>query len=99
MPYPRPERLEEHMERLMKSHDYRAGMDLLRHEYLAAFSELRSADGLTEPARTLLGRELADEHRLRCAQEWKAIGAQLRADLDVRTRQPSEKSSSATSGG
>ena len=87
------------MESLTKSYDYRAGMDLVRQEYIVAVSELWSADGLTEPARTLLGRELADEHRLRCAQEWKAIGAQLRADLDVRTRQPSEKSSSATSGG
>ena len=87
------------MESLMKSYDCRAGMDLLRQEYLVGDFELRSADGLTEPARTLLGRELADEHRLRCAQEWKAIGVQLRADLDVGTRQPSEKSSSAPSGG
>jgi hypothetical protein len=87
------------MESLTKSYDYRTGMDLLRQDYLVGDFELMSADGLTEPERTLLRRELADEHRLRCAQEWKAIGAQLRSDLDVRTRQPSEKSSSAPSGG
>lgn len=73
------------MESLTKPYDYLAGLYLLRQDYLADLSELKSASGLTDSQLDLLRTKLADEHRLRCAQEWKAISAQLRADRDVRT--------------
>jgi hypothetical protein len=68
------------MESLTKSYDCLAGLELVRQDHLATLSELRSDGALTEPERNLLRRELAVEHRVRCAQEWKAIIIQLRAD-------------------
>jgi hypothetical protein len=73
------------MERLTKSHDFLAGLNLVRQDYLATLSELRSDGSLTELDRNLLRRELAVEHRGRCGQEWKAIIIQLKADQDVKT--------------
>ena len=73
------------MESLTKSHDFLAGLELVRQDYLATLSELSSDDSLTELERNLLRRELAVEHRVRCAQEWKAISAQLKADQDAKT--------------
>jgi hypothetical protein len=73
------------MESLTKSHNCRAGLDLVRQDYLATLSELRSEASLTEVERNLLCRQLAVEHRVRCAQEWKAISIQLRADQDLKT--------------
>jgi hypothetical protein len=73
------------MESLTKSYDYLAGIDLVRQDYLSTLSELKSDGALTEPERNHLRRELAVEHRVRCAQEWKVIIAQLRADEDVKT--------------
>jgi hypothetical protein len=63
------------MESLTKSYDCLAGLDLMRQDYLATLSELRSDASLTELERNLLRRELAVEHRVRCEQEWKAITA------------------------
>jgi hypothetical protein len=77
--------LEEPVESLTKSHDFLAGLELVRQDYLATLSELRSDASLTELARNLLRRELAFEHRVRCAQEWKAIIIHLKADQDVKT--------------
>ena len=37
-----------------------------------------------------LKKELADEHWLRCAQEWKSVVAQMRADQDAGSRSLSE---------
>ena len=73
------------MESLTKSHNCRAGLEVVRQDYLATLSELKSDDSLTELERNLLRRELAVEHRVRCAQEWKAISIQLRADQDLKT--------------
>jgi hypothetical protein len=73
------------MESLTKSYDCLAGLELVRQDYLASLSELRSDGALTEPERNHLRRELAVEHRVRCAQEWKAISIHLRADQDVKT--------------
>jgi hypothetical protein len=73
------------MESLTKSHDFLAGLDLVRQDYLATLSELRSDASLTELERNLLRRELAVEHRVHCGQEWKAIIIQLKADQDVKT--------------
>jgi len=73
------------MESLTKSHNCRAGLEVVRQDYLATISELRSDDSLTEQERNLLCRQLGVEHRVRCAQEWKAISIQLRADQDLKT--------------
>ena len=73
------------MESLTKSHDFLAGLDLVRQDYLATLSELRSEGSLTEQGRNLLRRQLAVEHRVRCGQEWKAIIIQLKVDQDVTT--------------
>ena len=73
------------MKSLTKPYDYLAGLELVRQDYLATLSELRSDGALTEPELDHLRRELAVEHRVRCAQEWKAIGTQLKADQDVKT--------------
>ena len=73
------------MESLTKSHDFLAGLELVRQDYLATLSELRSEVSLTELERNLLRRELAVEHRVQCGQEWKAIIIQLKADQDVTT--------------
>jgi hypothetical protein len=77
--------LEEPVESLTKSHDFLAGLELVRQDYLATLSELRSDASLTELDRNLLRKELAVEHRVRCGQEWKAIIIQLKADQDVTT--------------
>jgi hypothetical protein len=69
------------MQRLMIPNDYLAGIELLRHEYLAAVLELNSACGLSKAQQDLLRAELRKEHRLHCAQEWSAISSQMRADL------------------
>jgi hypothetical protein len=80
------------MESLTKSHDILAGLELVRQDYLATLSELRSDGSLTELDRNLLRRELAVEHRVRCGQEeWKAIIIQLKADQDVTTLRKAEK--------
>jgi hypothetical protein len=73
------------MKILTKPYDYLAGLELVRQDYLATLSELRSDGALTEPELDHLRRELAVEHRVRCAQEWKAIGTQLKSDQDVKT--------------
>ena len=73
------------MESLTKSHDFLAGLELVRQDYLATLSELRSDASLTELERNVLCRELAVEHRVRCGQEWKAVNIHLRADQDVKT--------------
>jgi hypothetical protein len=73
------------MENLTKSYDFLAGLDLVRQDYLATLSQLRSDDSFTELERNLLRRELDVEHRVRCGQEWKAIIIQLKADQDVKT--------------
>ena len=74
------------METLERDSYYLTGLVLLRQEYRAIVSELESADGLTKPQLDLLLVDLADEHRLRCAQEYKAIRDQLRADQGVQVR-------------
>jgi len=78
------------MESLTISHDGLAALELVHQDYLATLSELRSDASLTEQERNLLRRELSVEHRVRCAQEWKAVIIQLRADHNVRVRRTSE---------
>ena len=73
------------MESLTKSHDFLAGLELVRQDYLATLSELWSEASLTELDRNHLRRELAVEHRVRCGQEWKAIIIHLKAGQDVTT--------------
>jgi len=45
--------LEEPIESLTKSHEFLAGLDLVRQDYLAALSELKSDGSLTELERNL----------------------------------------------
>jgi hypothetical protein len=56
------------------------GVDLITQEYLAACRQLRSRSDLTLAQHERMREDLADEHRHRCAQEWKIVGDQLRAD-------------------
>jgi hypothetical protein len=77
--------LEEPLKSLTKSYAFLAGLNLVRQDYLATLSELRSDGALTEPELDHLRREQAVEHRVRCAQEWKAISAQLKADQNAKT--------------
>ena len=59
------------------------GVDLVTQEYLAARRELRSRTDLALTQRERLKEELADEHRLRLAKEWKIVLAQLDDDRDL----------------
>jgi hypothetical protein len=59
------------------------GVDLITQEYLAARRELRSRTDLAPTQREKLKEELADEHRLRCATEWKIVVHQLQDDRDL----------------
>jgi hypothetical protein len=67
----------------MEYRTWAAGVNLLTQEYLAACAELRSRIDLIQTQHRSLKKDLADEHRLRCAQEWKAVKAQLRADNEM----------------
>ena len=66
------------------------GVELITQEYLAACRVLRSRDDLTPAQHARLKNELADEHWLRCAQEWKSVLAQMRTDQDAGSRSLSE---------
>jgi hypothetical protein len=66
------------------------GVQLITQEYLAACRRLRSRDDLTPAQHARLKKELADEHELRCAQEWKSVLAQMRTDQDAGSRSLSE---------
>ena len=66
------------------------GVQLITQEYLAACRVLRSRDDLTAAQHARLKNELADEHELRCAQEWKSVLAQMRTDQDAGSRSLSE---------
>jgi hypothetical protein len=66
------------------------GVELITQEYLAASRQLRSRTDLTAAQRERLENELADEHRLQCAQEWKSVSAQMRSDQDAGSRSLSE---------
>ena len=66
------------------------GVQLITQENLAACRVLRSRDDLTPAQHARLKKELADEHELRCAQEWKSVLAQMRADQDAGSRSLSE---------
>jgi hypothetical protein len=59
------------------------GVELIIQEYLAACRVLRSRTDLTPAQHARLKNELADEHGLRCAQEWKSVVAQNRADQEL----------------
>ena len=59
------------------------GVELITQEYLAARRQLPRRTDLTAAQRERLENELADEHRLRCAQEWKGVSAQMRSDQDA----------------
>jgi hypothetical protein len=61
------------------------GVELITQEYLAACRELRSRTDLTLAQHVRMKQELAYEHRLRCAKEWKSVLAQIRDDQDLRT--------------
>jgi hypothetical protein len=58
-------------------------VELLTQEYLAACRQLRSRPDLTRAQHERLHEELSDEHRRRCAQEWKVVVTQLRADHNL----------------
>jgi hypothetical protein len=66
------------------------GVEMITQEYLAASLELRSRTDLTVAQRERLKDDLADEHQLHCAQEWKSVSAQMRADQEVGSRSLSE---------
>jgi hypothetical protein len=66
------------------------GVELITQEYLAASRQLRSRTDLTLAQHERLKKELADEHWLHCAQEWKSVLAQMRADQDAGSRSLSE---------
>jgi hypothetical protein len=68
------------------------GVELITQEYLAPRRQLRSRDDLTSDQHARVENELADEHRLRCANEWKSVSAQMRADQEARGRTLSEPS-------
>ena len=74
------------MQILTQSHDYEGGLALLQQEYLATLSDIVSAEGLGAARRSHLLLLLRNEHERRCAQEWRAIRDQIRADQDVRKR-------------
>ena len=59
------------------------GVELITQEYLAPRRELRSRTDLALTQRERLKEELADEHRLRLAKEWKIVLAQLDDDRDL----------------
>ena len=59
------------------------GLELVTQEYLAARRELRSRIDLTSTQRKRLETELATEHGLRCAQEWKCLCAQMHDDQEA----------------
>jgi hypothetical protein len=59
------------------------GVEMITQEYLAASLELRSRTDLTVAQRERLKGDLADEHKLQCAQEWKSVSAQMRADQEA----------------
>ena len=62
------------------------GVELITQEYLAASLDLRSRTDLTVIQRERLKDELADEHLFHCAQEWKSVSAQMRADQQAGSR-------------
>jgi hypothetical protein len=66
------------------------GVELITEEYLAASRQLRSRTDLTLAQHERLKKELAAEHALRCAQVWKSVSAQMRADQDAGSRSLSE---------
>ena len=59
------------------------GVEMITQEYLAACRQLRSRTDLTVAQRERLKDDLADEHQLHCAQEWKSVSAQMRADQEA----------------
>jgi hypothetical protein len=59
------------------------GVEMITQEYLAASLELRSRTDLTVAQRERLKDDLADEHQLHCAEEWKSVSAQMRADQEA----------------
>jgi hypothetical protein len=59
------------------------GVELITQEYLVARRELRARTDLAPSHWERLKEELADEHRLRCAAEWKIVLAQLDDDRDL----------------
>jgi hypothetical protein len=66
------------------------GVQMITQEYLAASLEVRSRTDLTAAQLERLNADLADEHGLRCAQEWKSVSAQMRADQEAGSRSLSE---------
>jgi hypothetical protein len=67
-------------------HPIRApGVELITQEYLAASRQLRSRTDLTPDQHEKLKQELAYEHRLRCAKEWKSVLAQIHDQDLLRT--------------
>jgi hypothetical protein len=62
------------------------GVELITQQYLADCGELRSRTDLTPAQRQRLADELASEHGLRCAHEWKNALAQMRDDQVVGSR-------------
>lgn len=66
------------------------GVEMITQEYLAASLALRSRTDLTAAQRERLNDDLADEHGLRCTQEWKSVSAQMRADQEEGSRSLSE---------
>ena len=73
---PDPQRFEETVDHLARP----PGVDLVTQEYLSACRQLRCRSDLTLVQHERLQKDLDDEHRRRCATEWKILGDQLRAD-------------------
>lgn len=64
------------------------GVELITQEYLAASRQLRLRTDLTLAQHVRLKKELADEHWIRCAQEWKSVLSQDRADQELGDARP-----------
>jgi hypothetical protein len=64
------------------------GVELITQEYLAASRQLRLRTDLTLAQHVRLKKELADEHWICCAQEWKSVLSQDRADQELGDARP-----------
>jgi hypothetical protein len=77
-----PTGLEETMWNVTDRPAHEAGIRLLTQDYRAALTALKDRQDLTAIEQLRRRLELAEEFRGRCAQERKAINAQVRADRE-----------------
>jgi hypothetical protein len=63
--------------------DYLAGHRLLRQDYEATLADLKARQDVTATEQLRLRYELAEEYRMRRAQEMKAVRTQMKADAGI----------------